>query len=346
MMRHFTAAALCFAALTTAQAARTEPPQPIETFTPPSLDESTDPRVPYPHAAAKRNREGWVHLNYMVDPAGKAYDVTVARSSGNRSMERHAISTVKRYQHNPAMLNGTPIDASTAFTARYGIWGGLDAKRKFKRNHEKFKAAIARQDQAEAEVLLKKLGKGSRNLFEESLFHLATYEYANLWGTTAEQFDALRTGLWIDEGFGYLPSELVSIYLPLSIRLAIRENKLIEAASMARKLSFYDSGQGLIEGQRYINQIAEKIVSEEIISSRGRVREDDRYFHYLARRVFGLQNIDGDVAELRLHCDKGYVGFIYKEDTTYYVNEGWDECGLVVIGTPGSTFQIIEYPGS
>ena len=64
--------------------------------------------------------------------------------------------------------------------------------------------------------------------------------------------------------------------------------------------------------------------------------------HSLLRSRFSFTEVEGDIAELRLRCEKGYVGFIYKEEITFEVDEEAGECGLQVIGDPGTTFKLLE----
>ena len=40
---------------------------------------------------------GWTIVNYMVDPSGNTYDITVRSSSGERSFDRAAIKAAEKY---------------------------------------------------------------------------------------------------------------------------------------------------------------------------------------------------------------------------------------------------------
>jgi TonB family protein len=42
-----------------------------------------------------RGQEGWVELNLMVDPTGRPFEVTVARSSGNKGFEEAAVKAME-----------------------------------------------------------------------------------------------------------------------------------------------------------------------------------------------------------------------------------------------------------
>ena len=66
------------------------------------------------------------------------------------------------------------------------------------------------------------------------------------------------------------------------------------------------------------------------------------YYHRLLKSQFSFSEVKGDIAELRLRCEKGYVGFIYKEGTAYESESGVGECSLQIIGDPGTTFKLLE----
>ena len=58
--------------------------------------------------------------------------------------------------------------------------------------------------------------------------------------------------------------------------------------------------------------------------------------HRLFRSSFSILEVQGAIAELRLYCDKGFLGLVY------HVKEDWSYCFLVAFGDPGTTFSIVE----
>jgi len=74
----------------------------------------------------------------------------------------------------------------------------------------------------------------------------------------------------------------------------------------------------------------------------GEVDASNRFIHYLYRKKFALEQVSGDIAELRLHCERAYVGFIYEVGKTYVVDPNTGSCTLILIGDPGTTFALIE----
>ena len=83
-------------------------------------------------------------------------------------------------------------------------------------------------------------------------------------------------------------------------------------------------------------------ITDGVIKSKGRIRSDNRYVHSLLKSTFALESVEGDVAEARLHCDKGYVGFPYRAEMQYSVKADWSKCTLILISDPDTTFVLVE----
>ena len=75
---------------------------------------------------------------------------------------------------------------------------------------------------------------------------------------------------------------------------------------------------------------------------KGKIDKANSFHHSLLRSRFSFSEVEGDLAELRLRCEKGYVGFVYQEGTAYEAEGGVGECSLQIIGDPGTTFKLLE----
>lgn len=86
----------------------TDPPAPAAM----RLEYAHAPPPPYPRADLRAGNEGTVVLQVVVDVAGRPLEVTVAESSGHRSLDaaarRHVLSA---WQFRPAMRDGQPVEA-------------------------------------------------------------------------------------------------------------------------------------------------------------------------------------------------------------------------------------------
>jgi protein TonB len=63
----------------------------------------------YPVAASRVQEEGTVLVRVEVDANGRAGDVSVARRSGSRDLDRAALDAVRQWRFRPAMRNGKAV---------------------------------------------------------------------------------------------------------------------------------------------------------------------------------------------------------------------------------------------
>ena len=117
----------------------------------------------YPREAYKKGEIGWTIVNYMVDPSGKTYDITVRSSSGERSFDRAAIKAAEKYKYKPASVNGVPVDSSAATKITFDLMGNENEEgvtKKFGRYLEGFLKSYSEDDQKGSESRLKKMRTG------------------------------------------------------------------------------------------------------------------------------------------------------------------------------------------
>ncbi len=63
----------------------------------------------YPSSELRNAQQRWVELNYVVAEDGTVIEPVVEASSGSRAFERAAINTVKRWQYEPSLQDGDPV---------------------------------------------------------------------------------------------------------------------------------------------------------------------------------------------------------------------------------------------
>ena len=313
----------------------------IETFKPPEAKSRSAPK--YPKSAQHRSQEGWVTLSYMVDTAGKPYDITVVRSSGIEAFEKAAVKAAKRWRYEPAELNGRKIDAGTAVSITFGLSGRTGASGLFVRKQRRLHKAIEAGDKAEADKYLAELRSRERNLYEEAYLNLSLYHYYGAWGSPEQQLTALHRTTFVDGPTSFLPKATLRSANMRKFALQLQMFHLADARQTGESLL----EMGLDEEQeaevrKLLLEIEEAVASPAPIRSDGSIDEAYRFSRRLARRSFAFEGIDGDIAELRLHCDKAYLGMAYEEDMSYTIPEGQERCHLTAIGTPGTTFNLIE----
>lgn len=93
-------------------AAPVEPPQAPATATvSAAVDYATVSRPPYPAAAARRGAEGETRVRVLVGIDGRPTRTQLARSSGDRDLDRAALAAVRSWRFRPAQAAGSPVAA-------------------------------------------------------------------------------------------------------------------------------------------------------------------------------------------------------------------------------------------
>ena len=90
----------------------------IRRYLPAVPQKKRNPR--YPVSASRRGEEGWVALNYMVDPEGSACEIEATAYAGDRLFVSATKRAAERYQYEPPHVDGKPIysGAATRITFR------------------------------------------------------------------------------------------------------------------------------------------------------------------------------------------------------------------------------------
>lgn len=66
----------------------------------------------YPNAALRRRQEGWVQVEFTVTSSGSVANARVLDADPPRTFDRAALDAVQRWNFNPAMRNGTAVEAT------------------------------------------------------------------------------------------------------------------------------------------------------------------------------------------------------------------------------------------
>ncbi len=129
---------------------------PIEVFQGPRDEHPV--ALPYPFDESNDNEEGSVTLSFMVDPSGKASEIAIMESTGNKDFEKSAVSAVEKTAFSPATLNGQPIES--AYEIRYNFVSPIApnaATAQFLEAYKALTAAIQAKDRPAADAAMREL---------------------------------------------------------------------------------------------------------------------------------------------------------------------------------------------
>lgn len=299
-------------------------------------------RAKYPRGRQYQGREGWAQLNFMIDPQGRPYEVTVTDSTGDPAFEQAAIDAVDASTFVPASLEGQPVDAGYSLKVKFSLRGGQSAaRRSFASSYQKLTAAISEGDRDTADAIFQDLEV--TNLYEDAHYYLAKYLYDSRWGDAGQQLASLTRAIAHEENAAYLPDDFFVRALLAKFSLQVQLQHFGGALHTAKLLESQDlegaQRQALDASVAEIRRLQQ---DERVFEVRGRIDHGTSWYLVLLKRQFHIDDVHGDIAELKLRCERGYVFFRYHPDERYKTTEHSGPCRLEIVGDPGTTFRLVQ----
>lgn len=75
----------------------------------------------YPRAALRTKTEGDVYVNVTISATGRVASTNIAKGSGNRDLDRAALSSVRRWRFSPAKNSGGAITSHVIVPVRFRV---------------------------------------------------------------------------------------------------------------------------------------------------------------------------------------------------------------------------------
>lgn len=315
----------------------------LDLYSPPVSKERATPV--YPVQSLNENREGWVRLEFMVDPQGKAYEIAVSESMGDRRFERAAIRALEKSTFEPAKVDGEPADAGHSLQYIFALEeGSKGAGDWFVRTYRTVMRVIGEGDRDKAEEKLASLEFHTKlNLYEDAYLHIAKFNYYAKWGDKHQQLRALDRAVAHEFAERHLPQELFVNCQRVRFKL------LVETHDYERAIHTYHLLRGL--------ELDEPVLAalERVVGRLETLRADDRAYavpgdfgdrtswsYHLFKDEFRIQNVEGDIAEIKLRCRNAYVFFRFEPGIKYRVAGKNNRCHLQLVGNPGTTFILTQ----
>ena len=310
----------------------------LELYTGPAAKETVRPI--YPELALRSLREGWVHAHFMVGADGRAYEIAITDSMGDPAFARATVRSIEKSVYEPAKLNGSPIDAGYARKYYFEIQGGVNAARgSFLRTYRRIGDAIAAGNRQLAGTLVEELS--ARNHYEEALLHLARFHYLREWGEAAQQLQALDRAIAHEKTAKYLPEQVFISALVAHFGLLAHTRDFARALETYETLQDFELDDHVLTAlQADAKQIRALKSDNRAYSVGGEIDTSANWYYDLFKDDFAVLDVDGDVAEVKLRCDRKYVFWRFDPEVVYHVNDDYGDCHLTLVGDPGTTFQL------
>jgi TonB family protein len=315
-------------------------PVAVEVFKGPKPVKTPGP--PYPESERQTGGEGWVHVNFMIDPQGKPFEITVVESTGSKAFEKAALNAVEKWTFEPATDGGTPTTAGQDYKLLFILDApATGARPEFVRAYKQLMQAIAAGDRAAADTELAKLTV--KNLYEDAYINLGRFNYHTKWGTQAEQIQDLRRAIAGERSARYLEKKTFIAALSSLLGLQIKAQDLARAMQTWETLQKVAPKKETAFWQSTMDKIEALRRSDTAFAMTARMSEVTSSWHgELFKKRFQIIVASGKVSDIKLRCEKQYLFFRYEPGLQYKVDAPSGKCSIEVVGDPGTSFDLIQ----
>ena len=319
----------------------------ISAFKPASPLERVDPK--YPSSAARKGREGWVRLSYVIDEEGRVKDPVVEDFFGSPAFKRSALSAVKKWQYEPAIKDGEPTQqCHQAVQMDFALVGKTGATRKFINAYKKVDEVFKAGDVEAADEALKELLEwDTLNRYENAWLLNLESQIANAQGDIERETRSLSRLLASNGEKRFnnavFDDDYVAYVLQRKILLDTQRGYFADAMKSYSALQEMDEQQSRIdESAAIINQIETFIASGKNLQVPVSMGDNGRWFHTLVRNKFAFNNIQGELDTVEVRCDSHREKFTVAEAHVWHIPQSWGQCQVMVKGDSETKFDLIE----
>jgi len=290
-------------------------------------------------------RAGWVIVTITISETGSVSDVTVYRSTGNKSLEESAIRHFRKTRWKPATKEGTPVESRKSFRVNLDETDSERPSRTMQALHSELIKAVDIGDRAKATELLSNMAKSQRiNSADFVLISLGRYVIARKWGDAGEQYDALSDAL---EG----GKRSFSVFSP-QLYEAVQKDKFALEVTLGRHgdaentFSRFTAKAKTEPSYKAMQQVIEQLSASKARGESNKItlRLSDRGSDRVALSRYKFSVLSGEdlIHSLRLDCGDVALPIELRQDFLYAIENTYAKCFLSVSGTPNAIVVIEE----
>ena len=315
----------------------------LHAFVPPQAWNLGIPR--FPSSEMRRVREAWVRVHFMVDLTGTPNEIEIVDSMGNRAFEIAAISAIKKWKFVPASYDGEPVVAGATRKVIFILSPEQKgASASFISSYKSLIRAVGRGDQKAATGKLASMKKHVRNLYEYSWLALGEYSYMSKWGSPSEQLRALESAIAYEVESGFLPDELFVSSLISKFVLETELNYFRKALNtfntLLRQESFTDAQEARLSD--YVGRVKEIGKQKTAFAVSGVFDNRGQWSYELLWNKFAIQSNKNQDLDLKLLCDRRFVGFEFINELVYKVEGDPGKCTVFLQGKMNEGITLVQ----
>lgn len=292
--------------------------------------------------------EGYVVFHYTITAEGKVSDISVLELVGPQAFLDSAEKVLKDWTYKPATLNGKAVATGRTLQMQFTVAGHTGARREIVNAYDRAVEDIknSRLDEAQA-TLAQAQATPMLNFYERGMI-------ANLTSSIAlkknDYFEARRLSqLATDHALNQLPLVAAQSLLETRIAASLALGDLVdamEALDILKKGRRFDPAFPVV---KMVEDARAKIDGMPMFGMTRKIPEigetGQNVYFGLYHRNFAFGNISGSLDKFTLNCKQQSIESQIIEKVEWHVPKNWSGCRVLVRGTPGTTFKVMQAAG-
>ncbi|MBE1302354.1 MAG: TonB family protein [Alteromonadaceae bacterium] len=297
----------------------------------------------YPVSAARRGKEGWVQVSFVVDEEGNVVDPVIHDSSGVHGFEKASLNAVKKWKYTPAMVDGEPVEqchsrVKLSFKMRDSK---ASVTRKFKSKYKEASKLISAKDFDAATTIIEELEQREQYNFTESNY---LWVLQALLAEGQQDNEKMLSALARIKfsGKGYLNDTLYMSMMQKLFVTNLKTNRLAYATEAYNVIKEHAPDSDVaVKLAPYQKKIEDYIASGNPLVISGNIDDGKSWSHKLVRSEFELVS-EKPLDRVEIRCDNKRSTYNSVMGNTFTIPEKWGQCMVYVNSDPGVSFTLSE----
>ena len=305
------------------------------------------PHPAYP-SKLRGGQEGWVRVNYVITPDGKAVHPIVIDSVGGTVFEAAVIERLPEWRFEPP---GEEL-ANNTTDIRFEMYRGRDkATANFMRSSRSVMENLLREKLDDARDDIDAIFKrGGWNLYESTMLWLIAGRLAGAQGDADAKHESYRRALGVgnrnaldEKGLRDLLKNLFELEMELGHYAAARRT-LERLRDVPGSAPLVDE---LAEPGDRLGQLlaaAEPLTAHARLYRPGDSADSTALWTYVpARRTFSFDALSGNVERFEVRCERDRIEGPVEAGRAWSLPESSSDCRVFVFGADGASVDFIEH---
>ena len=299
----------------------------------------------YPKNAARRSKEGYVVYTFIIEADGTISNPYVIDSYGLSIFEKTTLRALKKFEWQPATLNGEPVASSHQYKFSFRL-SNQSARPAFVDKYKKFGHFIQEKKHEEALTVFEDVkAMKDLNFYEIAYLNVIQFYVGTIEGDLSKQIRSLNSVLRYqggDEKKNFLPKALADALRLKLFELEAGSGYYLEAKKTYELAEEISGINAVAPYESAYKKLLALETSDIEVATLGHISGQRKWSLGLLRKAFYLDEVQGEITKVSLHCQAHYNSFPYSEGAQYNIPASWGKCEVGIVGAPDTAFRVVQ----